>query len=266
MEVHDELVKALADDNTGVSAPTTSSTVNTDEGTQPGVAKNTDVPNDSTVTPPTNGNTSTGADDSTDGEGADNAQSTQEGATQNDSPRTIPYDRFQEVIKERNELRDALKNAHLQTQTPQTSEPEVEDELTKEAVAELAKLGFVRKSDVEKVIEAKLAEDKMVAEIEQKVVKLEADWNGKDGKPKFDRNEVADFMEKNGIYDPEYAFKLLKENDLKVYWLSQQKPAPASTARNSASVQPDTSHDNALLQEAIETQDFSAVLKKRLGL
>lgn len=263
MEVHDELVKALTDDTAGVSAPTDSSTVNTDDGTQPGVAENTDVPNEGANTESQDTGESTEANTNSGGDSdeSSNAESTE---TSSGEPRMIPYDRFQEVIRERNELRDALKNAHLQTQ--QTPPVEEEDELTKEAVAELAKLGFVRRSDVEKVIEAKLAEDKMVAEIEQKVVKLEGEWNGKDGKPKFDRNEVADFMEKNGIYDPEYAFKLLKENELKVYWLSQQKPAPASTARKSTSVQPDTSHNDALLKEATEKQDFREVLKSRLGL
>jgi hypothetical protein len=96
------------------------------------------------------------------------------------------------------------------------------EEQKQEALAkeELKKLGFYSKDEIDQIISERLSEVEKQAQ--EKIMQKEADsqlekelitLEAKDfGEVKFDRKEVLNFMKKEGILNPESAFKLLKHD------------------------------------------------------
>lgn len=91
------------------------------------------------------------------------------------------------------------------------------DPQTEQAKAYLKNLGFVSKEDVDKELRQREEDSRVEAELSR----LEKEWTGKDGRPKFDRKEVINYCIKNGISIPEVGFKVLKEQELMNYHIQQ---------------------------------------------
>jgi hypothetical protein len=175
--------------------------------------------------------------------------------------KSVPYYRLQEVIAERNQMRqeiEALKN-NSYSQAPQVQQDE-QEVLAKQA---LEKLGYVDRTYVETKISEAIAQDRVYRELDQKVQQLSKEWDGKDGKPKFDVDDVIEYGKNVGVYDPEAAFKLMNEKPLAEYWAKQAKLG-LKTERQGKPVQNVGADEDALRKEAIESGDFTKLLKLRL--
>jgi hypothetical protein len=87
------------------------------------------------------------------------------------------------------------------------------------AIDALKGLGFVREEDVEKRI--KNIEGRYQLNSEHS--KYETEFNGNDGRPKYNRSEIEKFMKEREIYDPLAAYKLMNETELLDWRLKQSE-------------------------------------------
>jgi len=100
----------------------------------------------------------------------------------------------------------------LQARLEQQQKPQVPESINDpETVEYLRKLGFVSKQELEQMREEEKLEEYLTA--------LESEYDGSDGRPKFDRIAVLDFCVRNGIANPEAGYKLLYEKELEEWRL-----------------------------------------------
>lgn len=111
----------------------------------------------------------------------------------------IPYERFKGVNDKLKEAQDKL--AQYETAKPELSQQEATISET------LKKLGFITKEEQQKTLQERDEDSAMQANLN----KLETQYNGQDGSPKFKRVDIIDFCIKNGLKDPEMGYKLMNE-------------------------------------------------------
>ena len=104
-------------------------------------------------------------------------------------------------------------------QEKQTAAPEP-GSADPETVEYLRKLGFVHREE-----QTQKEEDSI---LENNLQKLTESYDGRDGKPRFDRERVLEFCIQNGIASPEYGYKLMNYDALREFDLRQVKSAPSA--------------------------------------
>jgi len=155
--------------------------------------------------------------------------------------------RIHELLAKNKELEAKLdaveaKIAPVQAPAPTTKQP---PEVQK-AVDYLKELGFVQKKDQEEAIRA--IEDRLVLNNEH--MRLESKYSGEDGRPKYDRAAIEEFMRKRGIYDAEVAYETLNKPEIFDWQLKQyeserknkpfvQKPAATTGVREEKTITPE---------------------------
>ena len=102
-------------------------------------------------------------------------------------------------------------------QEKQTAAPEP-GSADPETVEYLRKLGFVHREE-----QTQKEEDSI---LENNLQKLTESYDGRDGKPRFDRERVLEFCIQNGIASPEYGYKLMNYDALREWEIRQMKKAP----------------------------------------
>jgi len=169
--------------------------------------------------------------------------------------KAVPYERFKEVnelAKEGPNLKKELEELRKSLNPAPAVDPQ-----TEQAKQYLKNLGFVSKEDVEREIRQRDEDSK----VEQELSRLENEWNGKDGRPKFDRKQVIDYCIKNGIGNPEVGFKALKEQDLINFHVQQaiarSKGVKTEASDGSGSTQVGVTNDD--LKEAAMKGDKTAL-------
>jgi hypothetical protein len=134
------------------------------------------------------------------------------------------YDRlgrqYAPLVQQLQELQarlEQLQQLHgSQVQQPQTG---IQDP---ETVEYLRKLGFLSREELEQFKQAILQELNQRQEqerLEEYLTSLENEYDGSDGRPKFDRQKVLQFCVERGIADPEAGYKLLYEKELEEWRL-----------------------------------------------
>lgn len=125
------------------------------------------------------------------------------------------YDRlgrqFSPITQRLSELEAMLKNVKEQPQ---------EDYSDPETVEYLRKLGFVNRDEL-----SQKEEDR---ELEANLQELEKTYDGKDGRPRFDRKAVLEFCINYGMSNPEHGYRMMNWDGLKEFELRQAKQAPAA--------------------------------------
>lgn len=113
--------------------------------------------------------------------------------------RTIPYSRFKEVNDQLRELKAKESARTLQTSEGDTTEPSTSIDIDKEIEERLDRLAPV----LEKkgfVTERKLTADKEVEMRTNEAKSLMTEYNGENGLPKFDLDEVTAYMKDKRFY------------------------------------------------------------------
>lgn len=129
------------------------------------------------------------------------------------------YTKGQQVLKDPERLKAYLKsefNVDLSVPEPE-KKPELDDE-TKQTLEEGRKLGFITHEDL--VTEKKLWKEELKLEIVLEA--LEDDIDGSDGRPAFDKVEIAQYMVDEGFRDPAKAYKDKYETELEA-WNKKQE-------------------------------------------
>lgn len=172
----------------------------------------------------------------------------------------VPYDRFDEIRRERDELRAKLAQG---LQSP-TAPKEPTDPTIQAVKQQLKELGFVEKAEIDQVLKQK-DED---AQVQRQLDSLESKYSGTDGRPKFDRQRVLDYAVSKQILDLETAYKSLHEKEL-IDWhirnASKGTALKTETSDGSGASNVATTDDD--LKNAIQKGDRSsltAFLKRRI--
>jgi len=100
--------------------------------------------------------------------------------------------------------------------------------------------------------------------MDTKVQQLSKEWDGKDGKPAFNIEEVADYAQKTGIYDPEAAFKQMNAQGLAEFYAKQAR-SNVKTERQGKPIQNVGTDYNAMKEEAIKNNDFTSLIKMQFN-
>lgn len=122
--------------------------------------------------------------------------------------KTVPYDRFREVIESRKELENKIaelesKVSSFKPSTPSTP-PNPQEEVVKQQLDKyLKELGYVSKAELEQK-EA----DKQLSDT---ISTLESKYDGKNGLPKFERSKILRYAQDNLIGNLEIAYKQMNE-------------------------------------------------------
>lgn len=95
------------------------------------------------------------------------------------------------------------------TPMPPAGSPESTPE-AKKVIEQLEALGFTRKGAVDEKI--KQIESKI--ELNSEHTKLGNEYDGSDGRPKYEKTKVESYMRDHAVYDPEVAYKAMNEAEL----------------------------------------------------
>ena len=159
--------------------------------------------------------------------------------------------RINELLSKNKELESKLDTIEEKMAPPPPPPIDSTQELTPEvrkAVDYLKKLGFVTKEEQDK----KIREVQDRAYLDGEHTKLENRFSGADGRPKYEKKEVEEYMRKRGIYDAEAAYEQLYKKELFDFELKQyeegrkKKPFVQKTGTSAGSRE-----DNTITREKI---------------
>lgn len=171
--------------------------------------------------------------------------------------RAETYEKELATLREKAQVLDRLEGAF---------KPQVQaDPIRQEADAALREMGYARIEDVQQMVQSIIEQKEMIRDFGSKIETLSAKYDGTKGEPKFVPEEVAKFMDDEGIKDPEKAYKLMHEDalaDLKIK--SKMQPTYTERAGTPANVQSDSRKEE--IQAASRGEiSWSDVILKRLG-
>lgn len=113
-------------------------------------------------------------------------------------------------LEERNKRIAELESKVTEkTPMPPTTNTESSPEAQK-VITQLESLGFTRKGAVEEQI--KQIESRI--ELNAEHARLTGEYDGSDGRPRYDKSKIERFMKDRAIYDPEIAYKAMHEAEL----------------------------------------------------
>lgn len=179
--------------------------------------------------------------------------------------KTVPYERFKEVNSSKNELKkeiESLKSQlnEIQAEKTQSTPPNPQEEQIKQQLDHyLKELGYVSKKELEQV--------EADRELQNTIQELEKKYNGKDGRPKFSRDETIDFARKNLIGNLEIAYKQMHEAELMDYAIKKAmgktKAVRSEKSDGSGSADVGTTQDDLYRSAVSGDEDALHTLIKR---
>lgn len=179
----------------------------------------------------------------------------------------IPKERFDEVLQERNELRQLkaqieAERLEKEQQANLSPEQQLQEEQAKKAREALKKLGVITQEDLEQIQKQEAAKNMFVSEMNR----LESTYDGKDGMPKFEPQKVAEFMDSqmqkgNHISDPETAYRLM-HFDAIVDAKAKAQKSSAYSEKQAGGVQEVDDKRQSELKAAKESGNITDFLKK----
>jgi hypothetical protein len=184
------------------------------------------------------------------------------------------YDRFQPEFTQRSQiLSDPQKfREYGQQKYPDlfkapTTPTEEEQQITQAVELLRSKGQFVTREEAVKAAREEMALERMADQFRQENTKLSKDWDGKDGKPKYDAEAVKQHMLDNGFPNLTSAFRDLHYDALQEYHAAskgKQPKAPVIAAPGGggpAPVTPDNGPD--LNKRGAVKKDFENFLATR---
>ncbi|MEK9207798.1 MAG: hypothetical protein AAB922_04900 [Patescibacteria group bacterium] len=131
-----------------------------------------------------------------------------------------------EFSKAQNKVKEyEARIAELEDYKTKTTPVEVNDDTNRQALDMAKKLGIVTKEDfteyMDKTFRPLYQRERAAERLLEECEDLETEFDGTDGRPKFQKEGVLDYMQQNGIRNPQKAYKLMHEDALDS-WKEQQ--------------------------------------------
>ena len=153
-------------------------------------------------------------------------------------------------LKEKEDELEKLKAKKSEkTPMPPNTKPESSPEAQK-VIAQLESLGFTRTGTVEEKL--KTIEERI--ELNSEHLRLGNEYDGEDGRPKYEKSKVEKYMRDHAIFDPEIAYKAMNEAELLDWHLKKadagQKKRPYVEKPGGSGVTRST--DNQITKEKLQ--------------
>ena len=189
----------------------------------------------------------------------------------------IPYDRFKQVNDEKRAMEAQIKELQEKAEKfdrirtdPSYAEGIASvggvaqrDPVVEQADKQLKEMGYVKAEEVAGLVDAKVNEQIEAARLAEKFLELESQHDGSDGAPKFEANEMFDYMTNNGTLgtvDPEVAYEIRYKDELADARAKEIKSTPHSETRG-PSEQASGDDRASKLEAARKSGDFSDLMK-----
>lgn len=186
----------------------------------------------------------------------------------------IPYDRFKEVNDRQKELEKELIAAKAKAENwdrlEQTVKPgEPQNPELERADQQLQEMGYLRKEDAQQMMDDAVRVARIEDSFLQQADTLAEKYTGKDGLPKFDAKEVADFMDANPYYndsrgypDLEKTFQAMNLDEF-TDGVAKQKRGTAYSEKPGKPMASTETSGKADFDEAKKSGDWTKVLLDR---
>lgn len=122
--------------------------------------------------------------------------------SQSSDEQRVPYSRFKETNDRLKETSEKIAQYEKRLNELESSGKPKNPQLD-QVKKVLNDLGYVTKEDVD----AEIKREREDARLNLELSRLETQYNGKDGLPKFNRQQVVDYAIQNGITNPEVAYR-----------------------------------------------------------
>jgi len=190
-------------------------------------------------------------------------ETTQEETQENSEVKTVPYERFAEIINDRNELKSQLSEIQEQLKGLAPKPEPVAQDPNKEVIKNqlkgyLSELGYVSKEELERID----AEKQVMAQVES----LKSKYNGQDGRPKYDHQKVLEYASKNLIGNLESAYTLMNQAELTNWAISKaisNTKGVKTEVSDGSGARVGTSNDDLMKAAQSGDQDALTTLIKR---
>lgn len=130
-----------------------------------------------------------------------------------------------EYSKAQNELKQLRQEKETWGQKEVKDIDEDQEEVVRRAKQNARKIGIVTDENFDELMDKKFQERYQSQRSAEKLLDtmkdLEKNYNGSDGRPKFELQEVIGFMQEKGVTDPELAYKWKYEKELDA-WKEEQ--------------------------------------------
>lgn len=160
-----------------------------------------------------------------------------------------------EAVPEQNRWAERARKAEKELETlrkQQEAANAPQPDPSQEAVkAQLKALGFITREEQE----AELQRREQDSRVERELDSLSTKYNGKDGRPKFDRAKVLQYAVDNGIANAEVAYKAMHEQQL-TDWAIQQ------AVTKTRGVKTEGSDGSGSSQVGVTTDDLKEGIRK----
>ena len=145
-----------------------------------------------------------------------------------------------EFSKKSNRLKEVeTELEELRSKPVETPEVSIDDEVTTRKAQEAArKLGIVLKDDQQNLVTTDkfremYLQERAAERLVDQSTKLETDIDGTDGRPKFDKQEILEYMQNTGINDPQTAYNIKYQSKVDEWRANQilknKKPGMVTT-------------------------------------
>lgn len=200
-------------------------------------------------------------------EGQQDTEQSEGNETQDESQKSVPYDRFREVNERAKELEQKMAQIEAERLEKEqmanlSPEQQVQEEQARKAKEALRKLGVVTQEDMQQIQRQEAAKNMFISEMNR----LESKYDGKDGLPKAEPQKIAEFMDEqmqkgNHISDPETAYKLM-HMDAIIDAKAKAQKSSAYSEKQAGGVQEVDDKRQSELKAAKETGNITEFLKK----
>lgn len=185
-----------------------------------------------------------------------------EDRSSSENAKTVPYERFAEVNKNKRELEKKIVELEQKAKTSTSSAPSTEEEKIRQELDRYLKdLGYINKQELERIEQDK--------HLERELESLEGKYSGKDGRPKFNREDVLEYAASHLIGDPEVAYKTMYEKELLDIAIKQAtgRTKPTRTETSDGSGSQEVGESQSDLRQAAQNGDrdaFKTLIKRSI--
>lgn len=169
--------------------------------------------------------------------------------------------RLDRVWPEFTKTKNEMKELHNQMQVRAEPQADPNDEMEK-AKAVLKNLGFMTKEEAQSLTQTQYRQYREAEKVLESTQALEAKYNGTDGRPKANAEDLLMYMQETGIRNPEVAYKIKYEDELDSWRSKQIKKKPGLTTETAvqadkqpSDVRPNPDNLLSMISEALGTRE-----------
>lgn len=163
-----------------------------------------------------------------------------------------------EFSKSRNEVKELRDQLEQYKQGNTQPLMEGDDAQVREALEAAKRLGIMTRDEFDQAYAERRESERLLERTES----LESTYNGADGRPKFDKLEILEYMQQTGVRDPEIAYKTKYEKQLDEW---KEKKLSGAKKENITTTQTGGGSNKRPEEVRPTTQNIGDLIRESLG-